>query len=93
MTAEPVSQAAKDILAHRSMRHVIIPEVETWLDGPVVDSYPYIRSFDQARYEPFVVVHTSGSTGMAIMTTDVALLTFARPSQGGNRKPWYYSSW
>ena len=76
MTAESVLQAAKGILAYRSMRHIIIPEVETWLDVPVIVSYPYIRSFDQARYELFVVVHTSGTTGMAIMTIDITLLTF-----------------
>ena len=45
-----------------------MPEIEHWLDSPIVASYPYTRTFDQARYEPFVVVHTSGSTGKNILS-------------------------
>ena len=63
MTAEPVPPLARDVLAQRSMVHVIVPELEHWLDAPTVESYPYAKTFEQARYEPFVVVHTSGSTG------------------------------
>ncbi|KAL8789313.1 MAG: hypothetical protein Q9213_001236 [Squamulea squamosa] len=32
------------------------------LFSSVVAPYPYTKTFEQARYEPFVVVHTSGST-------------------------------
>ena len=63
MTAEPLPPLAQDILAQRPMVHVIVPELELWLDAPAVDPYPYLKTFEQARYEPFVVVHTSGSTG------------------------------
>lgn len=63
MTVNPLPPLAKDILANRSMRQVTVPDLKHWLDSPIVAPYPYFRSFDQARYEPFVVVHTSGSTG------------------------------
>ncbi|KAL8732298.1 MAG: hypothetical protein Q9166_002870 [cf. Caloplaca sp. 2 TL-2023] len=64
LTADPPSKGAQEILSRRSMRHVIVPEVEQWLEAQMVPPYPYTRTFDEARYEPFVVVHTSGSTGL-----------------------------
>ena len=63
MTAEPLPPLARDVLAQRPMVHVIVPEVDRWLDAPNVEPYPYLKTFERARYEPFVVVHTSGSTG------------------------------
>ncbi|KAI0478019.1 hypothetical protein F4859DRAFT_520911 [Xylaria cf. heliscus] len=58
------------ILDVRPMRHIEIPEFHTWLDGK--DSYrdaerkpyPYTKTFTEAKAEPFVVLHTSGSTGL-----------------------------
>ena len=63
MTAEPLPPLAREVLAQRPMIHIIVPEAEHWLDAPIVDPYPYTKTFEQARCEPFVVVHTSGSTG------------------------------
>ena len=54
---------AETILAQRSMNHILVPDLEQWLHGEHVKSYPYERTFEEARQEPFVVVHTSGSTG------------------------------
>lgn len=54
---------AGEVLAHGPIKHVIIPELEYWLESPPIAPYPFDRSFHEARYEPFVVVHTSGSTG------------------------------
>ena len=66
MTAESLPPLAREVLSQRPMVHVIVPELERWLDARTVDSYPYAKTFEQARYEPFVVVHTSGSTGKQI---------------------------
>ncbi len=44
------------------MQKLIAPELEDWLFGSDVPLYPYKKTFSQARYEPFVVLHTSGST-------------------------------
>ena len=63
MTAEPLPPLAQEVLAQRPMVHVVVPDLERWLDARTVDPYPYVKTFEQARYEPFVVVHTSGSTG------------------------------
>ena len=63
LTPKSVPPLARAVLAHRSMKHIVIPELERWLESPPDAPYPYNRTFHQARYEPFVVVHTSGSTG------------------------------
>lgn len=63
-TAPPV---AKDILSQRQMRHVLVPSLQYWLRGEAVSVYTYDKTFEEARYEPFVVVHTSGSTGRPLL--------------------------
>lgn len=61
VTAPPI---AKDILSQRQMRHILVPSLQNWLLDEAVSRYPYEKFFEEARYEPFVVVHTSGSTGL-----------------------------
>lgn len=46
------------------MRHVLVPSLQNWLLDEAVSRYRYEKLFEEARYEPFVVVHTSGSTGL-----------------------------
>ncbi|KAH9896198.1 hypothetical protein F4778DRAFT_745468 [Xylariomycetidae sp. FL2044] len=54
----------KQILAARKMRVLEIPGIQHWTqDGPDTP-YPYTKTFKEAKYEPFVVLHTSGSTGL-----------------------------
>lgn len=54
----------KQILAAREMRVVDIPVLQHWIRDEPVDVYPYTKTFAEARLDPFVVLHTSGSTGM-----------------------------
>ncbi|KAI1142682.1 hypothetical protein F5Y05DRAFT_126811 [Hypoxylon sp. FL0543] len=57
--------AVKQILAARPMRHLEVPGMHHWLDGELEGKpYPYTKTFAEARGEPFVVLHTSGSTGL-----------------------------
>ena len=56
----------KQILDKRPMKVVDIPPLPQWQqpqDGPE-KPFPYNKTFAEARSEPFVVLHTSGSTGM-----------------------------
>lgn len=55
---------ARQILAAREMRVVDMPGFQHWIEDGHVRPYPYNRTFLEARLEPFVVLHTSGSTGM-----------------------------
>ncbi|KAK6082253.1 Iterative polyketide synthase CazM 8 [Seiridium cupressi] len=54
----------KQILAARQMKVLEIPELQHWTEGEPKKPYPYTKTFAEARLDPFVVLHTSGSTGM-----------------------------
>ena len=46
------------------MRIFHIPELDYFLSQDECKRYPYSKSFDEARLEPLMVLHTSGSTGI-----------------------------
>ena len=46
------------------MQRINMLELDECLDPGVVPLYAYNKSFSQAQYDPFVVLHTSGSTGL-----------------------------
>jgi thioester reductase-like protein len=54
----------KQILGKREMQVLEIPGMQHWIEHVEVNPYPYTKEFAEAKYEPFVVLHTSGSTGM-----------------------------
>ncbi len=47
----------------------MIPELDDLLYGPLVEMYPYEKTFEEARHDPFVSCHTSGSTGFPKLIT------------------------
>lgn len=53
-----------DILVERSLKCLEIPELETLLTAEQVNPYPYTKTFDEAKNDPFLILHTSGSTGL-----------------------------
>ncbi|KAM0425254.1 hypothetical protein ACHAPT_009571 [Fusarium lateritium] len=54
----------EQLIQTNRMNILEIPRLQHWLqDGPV-ELYPYNKTFEEARSDPFIVVHTSGSTGM-----------------------------
>ncbi len=58
------SPLMKACLDKRPMRTLDVPEPEEWLRDDELPHYPYEKSFAEACAEPFVVLHTSGSTGL-----------------------------
>ena len=46
------------------MRHIVIRTFDEWLAQESVNHYPYNKSFEEAAHDPFIVIHTSGSTGL-----------------------------
>lgn len=52
------------ILRKRAMRTEVVPELEEFLDDIPVDTYPYFKSFEEARMDPCLILHTTGSTGL-----------------------------
>ncbi len=52
------------ILEKRDMRHIVIRTFDEWLAQESHEHYPYEKSFEEAAHDPFIVIHTSGSTGL-----------------------------
>ena len=63
LTSSPSMPHIDEILAARKMKQAKLPELSYFLDSPQVPEYPFSKSFDEARDDPFVIMHTSGSTG------------------------------
>ena len=45
-------------------RIIIIPDLDFFLESKDVPDYTYSKTIDEARYSPFVILDTSGSTGL-----------------------------
>lgn len=46
------------------MQAVEVSSLESWFPENEVPHFPYTKTFEQAEWEPFIVLHTSGSTGL-----------------------------
>ncbi len=53
-----------DILSSRPMQHLEMPELIALLDEEMVPPYSYEKTFEQAKLDPYLALHTSGSTGL-----------------------------
>ena len=55
------------ILEHRPIKVIEVPALAQWLEdangGAQITPYKYSIPFDEARLDPCIVLHTSGSTG------------------------------
>lgn len=61
-TAEGVEVA--DIIAGRPMPHFVIPKLDDLLTAPPVKHFPYNKSYEEAAQDPYLILHSSGTTGM-----------------------------
>ncbi|KAJ5746276.1 Male sterility NAD-binding [Penicillium odoratum] len=52
------------LLSHRSMKVIEIPDTDELLSVEPVPDHPYNKTFQEAADDPFCVLHTSGSTGL-----------------------------
>ncbi|OBR08091.1 Nonribosomal peptide synthetase [Colletotrichum higginsianum IMI 349063] len=48
----------------RQMDIIVVSSAEAWLEDTEVQHFPYIKTFEEAKMDPVVVLHTSGSTGL-----------------------------
>ncbi|EXJ71523.1 uncharacterized protein A1O5_05331 [Cladophialophora psammophila CBS 110553] len=62
LSAEGVD--VSDILAARSMNHAVCPELDELLDPTPAERYPMAKTFDQAAQDTFLILHSSGTTGL-----------------------------
>ncbi|ESZ95633.1 hypothetical protein SBOR_3981 [Sclerotinia borealis F-4128] len=77
LVSEALPARAQDILSRRKMRTLAIPSLQHLLNNDLISFYPYTKTFEQSRHEPFIVLHTSGSTG----TQKPIILTHGTMSQ------------
>ncbi|KAI1152952.1 hypothetical protein F4825DRAFT_417250 [Nemania diffusa] len=62
--AESFSPVVKPWLREREMKTLQVSPLQQWLPTTQVPPFPYVKSFEQAKMDPFCVLHTSGSTGL-----------------------------
>ena len=60
---EPQSPCIPVILRNRKLRMMTLPSLPQLLEVGDVKEYPYERTFAEAKNDPILVLHTSGSTG------------------------------
>ena len=63
LTPEGRLTVIDDILDEYEMRMLQIPKLDELLEHTYPD-FPFDKSFEDARNEPLVVLHTSGTTGL-----------------------------
>ncbi|KUM56496.1 hypothetical protein ACN42_g10719 [Penicillium freii] len=61
--ASPVP-LVKDVLQNRPMTSLQLPLLHELLDNESTEAFPYTKSFEEAKDDPFCFLHTSGSTGL-----------------------------
>ena len=60
----PPETKVDHILEKYPIHHQDVRSFDEWLAQESVPHYPYEKSFDEAANDPFIVIHTSGSTGL-----------------------------
>ncbi|KAL1863038.1 putative NRPS-like protein biosynthetic cluster [Diaporthe australafricana] len=57
-------ETVKPWLAERDMQAVEVSALDAWFPEKEVPHFPYTKTFDEAEWDPFLILHTSGSTGL-----------------------------
>ena len=59
----PHTKVTEAILSKRPMQIFELPGLDFWLQESKVPIYKYEKTFEEARLDPFAVMHSSGTTG------------------------------
>ncbi|KAF3065896.1 Carboxylic acid reductase [Daldinia childiae] len=77
------------------MKAIEVDPVEDWFPEQDVEHFPYEKTFEQAEWDPLVVLHTSGSTGIpkpvVIKHGLIAMndIHHELPTFGNGFEPWF----
>ncbi|KAI0835425.1 putative NRPS-like enzyme [Hypoxylon sp. FL0890] len=63
VTTDPAPPSVISILEAVKPRQLTVPSVEELLEKPY-PHFPFTKTFEQARWDPLFIIHTSGSTGL-----------------------------
>lgn len=72
--------AVESLIAERSnLRRVSVPEVHDWVNEEEAEPYVYNKGWDEAKLDPWIIFHTSGTTGtkrtLALIEDEEILIT------------------
>ena len=62
-TPEEMSGMTTAVLEKRHVDKYILPDLDYFLSQEFVEPCPYSKTFEEARNDPYEVMHSSGSTG------------------------------
>ena len=97
MTPEQMSDATRGVLDRRSMRKFILPDLDFFLSDEPVQPYPYTKTWQAARKDPYVVMHSSGTTGtpkiLILKQGTVAAQDAFQRFKVWREEPWYGHYW
>ncbi|KAI3327811.1 acetyl-CoA synthetase-like protein [Xylariaceae sp. AK1471] len=62
--SESFSSVVEPWLQKRQMQTLQVGPLKQWFPAEQAPHFPYEKTFEQAEWEPFCVLHTSGSTGL-----------------------------
>ncbi|KAI0809837.1 hypothetical protein GGR55DRAFT_689093 [Xylaria sp. FL0064] len=62
--SDNMEAVVKPWLLERSMQTLMVRPLAEWFPTEIVPHFPFNKTFEQAEWEPFCVLHTSGSTGL-----------------------------
>ncbi|KAI1815677.1 hypothetical protein GGS20DRAFT_316260 [Poronia punctata] len=62
--SESFSKVVEPWLEERDMQTLQVKPLEQWFSVEATPLFPYEKTFEEAEWDPFCVLHTSGSTGL-----------------------------
>jgi len=60
---ETYKEVVQTWLQERDMHAVMTLPIDKWFPAERIEPFPYNKTFDEAEWDPLLVLHTSGSTG------------------------------
>ena len=57
------NEALSGILSERPMRAILLPPTDSFFADTSTVTYPYAKSFEEAKDDPVAILHSSGTTG------------------------------
>lgn len=62
---QSMQRAIESLIAERgNIQRVLVPEVHEWVNEDEAQPYGYVKGWDEAKLDPWIIFHTSGTTGL-----------------------------
>jgi hypothetical protein len=85
ITTHDGSERGNDLVKERmTLRVLIIPSVEYFLEDEKTAHYPYAKTWDEAKSDVIYIIHTSGTTGNMAKSTNTYLIEVTKKCLQGH---------